>query len=194
MSYQQKTIQLNIQNQNIFFTADNHFSHTNIIKYCERPFPSVEGMNSSMIKNWNNKIKDTDIIFILGDFCWGSKKNWLYLFERLNGHKYLTQGNHDKGIPSSGLVTASPILNVNIKGDEEIAEGQRITCSHYPMLSWYQSHRGSWQLYGHVHGRFSGKGDTKTTPNQLDVGVDVHGFAPISYEEIKTIITKRNLS
>jgi calcineurin-like phosphoesterase family protein len=63
------------------------------------------------------------------------------------------------------------------------------------MFSWYQSHRGAFQLYGHVHGGLSNKGmnESKLTPNQLDVGVDVHNFTPISYEKVKEIITKQNL-
>lgn len=37
----------------IYFTADAHFGHANIIKMCERPFPDVETMNESMIAAWN---------------------------------------------------------------------------------------------------------------------------------------------
>ena len=34
----------------VFVTADNHFYHKNIIKYCKRPFNSVREMNEYMIK------------------------------------------------------------------------------------------------------------------------------------------------
>ena len=196
MGQQQKTIALNIKDQNIFFTSDLHFSHANIIKYCDRPFYSAGEMDAAMIANWNNVVGEEDIVFILGDFCFGSTQTWLHFLRRLNGKKYLTQGNHDKGIPVTELVFVYPLMNLWIKGDDEISDGQRITCCHYPMLSWYQSHRGSWQLYGHVHGRLSNKNvkESSITPNQLDVGVDVHNFTPISYEQVKTIITKQNLN
>ena len=34
-----------------FVTADLHFDHTNIIKYCDRPFVSKEQMNYVIMKN-----------------------------------------------------------------------------------------------------------------------------------------------
>ena len=32
-----------------FFTSDTHFNHANVIKYCARPFASLEVMNREMI-------------------------------------------------------------------------------------------------------------------------------------------------
>jgi calcineurin-like phosphoesterase family protein len=36
-------------------------------------------------------------------------------------------------------------------------------------------------------------GDKRLSPNQMDIGVDSNGFRPISYEEVKEIITIQNL-
>lgn len=190
-----KTTHLDILYSNIFFTSDLHLSHKNIIKYCNRPFNHLKEMDEAIIDNWNSCVGDNDIIFILGDFCFGAKTTWVRYLEKLNGKKYLIQGNHDKNIPEDKFIKVTPMMNILIKGDIEIDDGQRITLCHYPMLSWYQSHRGSWNLFGHVHGGLSNKGldESRITPNQLDVGVDVHDFTPISYEKVKEIITKQNL-
>ena len=55
----------------VFFTSDTHFYHGNIIRFCNRPFKSVEMMNETIISNWNNTVGQDDIVFHLGDFCLG---------------------------------------------------------------------------------------------------------------------------
>ena len=54
----------------IWFTSDPHFSHANIMRFCDRPFESVKDMDEALIRNWNECVTDNDIAFILGDFCW----------------------------------------------------------------------------------------------------------------------------
>lgn len=39
----------------IYFTADTHFGHANIVKMCERSYPDVESMNEAMIEAWNEQ-------------------------------------------------------------------------------------------------------------------------------------------
>ena len=79
----------------IFFTADTHWGHRNIIKYCQRPFADVDEMNETLITNWNNSVGKDDIVFHLGDFAMGGSADWSRLLDRLNGRIYLILGNHD---------------------------------------------------------------------------------------------------
>ena len=51
-----------------YFTSDQHFAHFNIIRLCQRPFASLEEMDEVMLAKWNAKVKDSDRVFILGDF------------------------------------------------------------------------------------------------------------------------------
>lgn len=79
---------------NVFLISDPHFNHTNIIKYCGRPFKTVEEMDKKLIENWNSVVTDNDYIFCLGDFCLGSKEKIIEIGRKLNGHKILIMGNH----------------------------------------------------------------------------------------------------
>lgn len=40
----------------IYFTADTHFCHSNIINLNSRPFKDINEMHSVIIRNWNQII------------------------------------------------------------------------------------------------------------------------------------------
>lgn len=53
-----------------------------------------------------------------------------------------------------------------------------------------------WQLFGHVHTRKNNTGLDAARlqylyPTQYDVGVDNNNFTPVSFEQVKRIITKQ---
>ena len=73
----------------VFFTSDTHFNHTNIIRFCNRPFKDVVHMNETIISNWNRVVGPEDIVFHLGDFCLGGSAEWVNVLNRLNGKIYL---------------------------------------------------------------------------------------------------------
>jgi calcineurin-like phosphoesterase family protein len=79
----------------VFFTSDTHFGHTNILKYCDRPFSSTEEMDEEIIRCWNSVVKPDNIVFHLGDFAFGTIAQWETYRNRLNGHIHLILGNHD---------------------------------------------------------------------------------------------------
>jgi calcineurin-like phosphoesterase family protein len=82
--------------QNVWFIADTHFSHKNILGFepTQRPFKTLEEHDETLIDNWNRVVKPDDIVWHLGDFCFGGKKN-VEIAGRLAGRKRLVMGNHD---------------------------------------------------------------------------------------------------
>jgi calcineurin-like phosphoesterase family protein len=158
------------------FIADPHFGHSNIIKYCKRPFLSEEEMNvceminhgtiphtdfkvskssvdlmdATIIHNINAVVEKNDNLVILGDFtCNSDKKEIKDYRERIKcKNVYLILGNHDERKECSDFFTACyENYLFNING-------QNIFTSHYPARSWNKANRGSWMLYGHVHNGF----------------------------------------
>lgn len=164
---------------NMFFTSDHHFSHTNIIQYCGRPFSSVEEMDEAMVWRWNQAVKPTDSVYFLGDFTLGNATLADSFLQRLNGKIYMLEGNHDKGwfrknyFFGNKVQFLPPLYKLNF-------DGQMIILCHYPMRSWQSSEHGSWHLFGHEHGRFAPQGLS------FDAGVDCNNFYPFSFEEVKT--------
>jgi calcineurin-like phosphoesterase family protein len=154
-------------------------------------------MDEILIDRWNMVIDHDDLIICCGDFSLTNPKSTNEILNKLNGNKVLIKGNHEKSILSNKLNRDMfnggiyDLLNITVIDDEVEYGFQDIILCHYPMLSWNKSHRGSWQLFGHVHGMLDG--DKRLSPNQMDIGVDSNGFRPISYQEVKEIITIQNL-
>ena len=87
----------------IFFTADLHFGHANIIRHCNRPFASVDEMDAVLIHNWNAAVGLKDEVYILGDFTMRSAVEAHKYLVRLNGRKYFICGNHDRFLKGFGF-------------------------------------------------------------------------------------------
>ncbi len=92
------------KDEKVWFTADTHFGHRNIIRFCQRPFVDVEEMNQAMIKNWNNVVGDKDLVFHLGDFSVGGAAEWTSLLDNLHGRIILILGNHDMNNMNQGFM------------------------------------------------------------------------------------------
>lgn len=163
--------------ENIWFIADTHFNHESIIKHCKRPFSSIEEMNETLIRNWNDLVNRHDRIYILGDFAFSDHIKFI---DRLKGKKHLIKGNHDESSNEfyKRFESVSQIKTIEI-------EKKFFNLCHYPMRTWESCYKGSILLYGHCHGR------SESFNLSFDVGVDTHNYKPYSYEEIKEMIMRR---
>lgn len=188
-------LEINTTQTKVFFTSDTHFGHSNIIKYCQRPFNSAEHMDEVLISNWNEVVSPQDIVFHLGDFCFGSDKEWIKILQRLNGTKYLILGNHDlKKIANSNQIK-DYFADINMQM-RVVVDKQKMLLNHYPFLSFEGGYQNVWQLFGHVHSSKHSTGLDKERlvhlfPTQYDVGVDNNNYRPVSFAQVSQIITEQ---
>lgn len=162
-----------------FFTADTHFSHNNIIKYCNRPFTDYQKMNEVLIANWNSKVSQEDEVYHLGDFSFASAEDTIKIRKRLNGKIYLIKGNHEK--PALDAQKLDPSIFEWVKDVHTVRiNKQEIFLSHYAHRVWNKSHHGVYHLYGHSHGTIADLPDSLS----FDIGVDCHAYFPLSFKEV----------
>jgi calcineurin-like phosphoesterase family protein len=160
-----------------YFIADEHFGHFNAIKYCGRPFATVDEMDEAIVDNHNSVVSKNDTVIHVGDFTLINNTEEVYkkYISRLNGNHTFVMGSHDKWLKPS---VARDIWQSKING-------QYIVACHYSMRVWPRSHYNSWLVYGHSHGKLTAEGKS------WDVGVDCNNFFPVSFNQLKVIMDSR---
>ena len=172
----------------IYFSSDTHFGHGNIIRYCNRPFVNVQIMDTAILRNINERVKDADTLFLLGDFCFSHsseaseapKKPYNYYRDLIKCRNIIfLRGNHDK---NNSVKT--PIQNLVIYHG-----GQNINLVHDPKFC---NVNYEINLVGHIHNNWEiqriRRGESFT--DCVNVGVDVWNFYPVTYGEIYSKLTK----
>lgn len=166
---------------NKFYISDTHFGHEAVLGFCNRPFTSIAEHDAEIIDRWNSVVRDDDIIYHLGDFCFGPASYAEHIFHQLRGRKILILGNHDmaKGRALPHIETL-PWDRPPVSVLETTDEGDRVFLSHYAHRVWPSSHRGSYHFYGHSHGNLMPIGRSR------DVGVDLEDvfFTPRTFNEL----------
>ena len=122
----------------IYYIADMHFGHENVIRFDDRPFADTEQMDEVLIQNWNERVTADDTVYVLGDAFWKNEENSIRIMQRLQGHKHLIQGNHDR---VKGKLR--PYWE-SIEQHAEINDENRLVIlSHYPILFYKNQHYGA---------------------------------------------------
>lgn len=183
-----------------WFTADLHFGHANILRYCDRPFAGVDEMDDALIDEWNSVVATDDEVWVLGDVALGPIAETLPKVARLHGRKVLLTGNHDRCWRHHGDRAAQWEPRYREAGFDAIAHdvvtftlhGHEVRASHFPYHGdshdhdRFTAHRptdtGGWLLHGHVHERWRQLG------RQINVGVDAWAYRPVAEDEIVDLI------
>jgi calcineurin-like phosphoesterase family protein len=197
----------------IFFTADQHFGHANILVYEADSrkndqgitFPLVEQMDEAIVDRWNAVVAPGDTVYSLGDFSYKLHTIAQYL-PHLNGRVVLICGNHDPFFKRCAtdrvdkareLAIEAGFADLHMEHVIEIDGVGAVKLSHFPYLPptpddeqflRYENLRPeptgeALLLHGHIHSQWLMR-QYRNLPPMLNVGVDMHGMKPISETEI----------
>lgn len=177
----------------VFFCGDTHFLHSNILKFCHRPFEDIDEMDAMLMANWNEVVGEDDVVYHLGDFAMGPSGRVREILERLNGRIRLCEGSHEQSALAKGnrgvfeAVADGYYLTFEDEGGDRLPGG--IFLSHYLHKTFPHSHHGSWHLYAHSHGRLDSYAAAEG--RLLDVGVDSHEYRPWTMDEVAAVMETR---
>jgi calcineurin-like phosphoesterase family protein len=164
-----------------FITSDQHFGHFNIIKYCNRPFETLEDMNEILLHNWNSTIRPKDKVYFLGDLAFGKNSKTDDWLEQLNGDITFFVGNHDAS------------------NDIEF-----VTCAIVKLgdIPFYMTHdpgnvpdfwRG-WVIHGHHHNNLPNEYPfVNSYAKTINVSVELTNYTPINKVPLLATINTRRL-
>jgi calcineurin-like phosphoesterase family protein len=167
----------------IYYFADTHFGHSNIIKMCKRPFQDIEEMDRKIIQNWNSRITNNDDIYFIGDFSYKGGSPQRYL-SQLKGKKHLVLGNHDGKIannPDNQKYFVEIDKRIVLKDNDKM-----IVLEHFPLVEWEGYFRGSIHIYGHIHNNTTNQTYqiVKNLKNAYNAGADILDFYPRTLQEV----------
>lgn len=155
----------------VYFTSDTHGGARGRFR---RPFESTAEMDAAMEANWNAAVGPGDEVWHLGDFALHMKPDAMAaLLGRLNGTKHLIAGNNDgpETLALPGWASVGHYAELTLDGID-------LVMCHYAFRTWNGMHRKALNLHGHSHGQL------KPQPRQIDVGVDVWNFRPVTLAEL----------
>ena len=125
----------------VWWTSDQHWGHTNILQHQAntRRFEHIHAMNVAYTEAWNLQVGPNDVVYHLGDFCWGSLKDTTGFMARLKGQIKIIPGNHDKWarqrIDESCLPVSASGYKLEVLEPIKVfrLKEQTIVMCHYPM-------------------------------------------------------------
>lgn len=183
---------------NLWFIADLHLGHRNIIGYAGRPFLSVDEMDHTLITNWNKFVQEDDTVIVIGDMFLCSKAQSRAFMKILKGRKILIRGNHDQNanrMRRLGFDFVCDELKITLGG-------HKLKISHYPyaptfweklrckwdtrLLDRRPKDEGEWLLQAHVHQAWK----IRPEKRMICLSVENWNYGPVHANELLRILQK----
>jgi calcineurin-like phosphoesterase family protein len=165
----------------IWFTADEHYYHSNIIsnRFRERrPFNTVDEMNRTLIRNHNEFVSDGDLVYHLGDFTFSKNlPEARTLLSKLKGRHILILGNHDLFKPFDYIEMGFEGVHTSLELNTMFGTVGRPTLIHDPAVAGV--FKEDYFIHGHTHGL-----GLHLAHNTFGVSVELHNYHPVSIQDI----------
>jgi calcineurin-like phosphoesterase family protein len=186
----------------VFFSADFHYNHGNIIKYCNRPFLAEEDRQAlSRDGAWHDgdwkgeraskhrisregvEMMNDHIVNAINKTVGQNDTLWFlgdWCFGSKGNYYQVAKEFRDRiNCRTINLIFGNhdhhnirDLFNESYDLFETIVNNQRMVLAHYAMAVWNKSHRGSWQLYGHSHSNLESFMD-KVMPGRRSIDVGI---------------------
>ena len=210
---------MNILNQTpqtkIYFWGCTHIFHDPkwpVPLWKSRGYNSVQEHADQLLHKINSTVRDTDVLFHLGDGFLNSTPEMVDAYlDRINCKKinYLF-GNHESSVKRiykkhkkslhpniAESVNIFPLNYKNItfwgKSEEFVLDGNLFTIQHFPLKIWDETKHGAMHLHSHCHGGLPSSLPDAQDGKILDVGVDVFPDAPVSLSRVLEIMAKKDI-
>lgn len=163
-----------LDNDECFIISDLHLGHPAIIEGAARPFypGDFRKMDETLIKNWNNQVKNSDKVFYLGDLTYNLNFEICNAYlSQLNGEIVFIRGNHDvcmAGCPER--------LEINHSGRDYLL-------IHDPKFR--PDDYSGWMIHGHVHNSRAADYPFIDFKNRtINASCEFTGYHPVRFRDI----------
>lgn len=190
-----------------WLTSDTHLGHGFVAAL--RGFASPEEHDMAVAHNWDRRVHDRDVVWVLGDVALGGWRDRLPWFAERPGTKHLVLGNHDRAHPMLRNAHAHQKTYLSVFDSVQTAaslrhDGRTVLLSHFPYdgegnsrdedadraSQWRLRDEGRLLLHGHVHDDVRARVSVRGTL-MGHVGLDAWELSPVTLPDIFAAIDER---
>lgn len=173
-----------------YWSGDFHLGHGNLIDYCKRPYKNSQHQTERIVGSCNMRIHDDDTVVHVGDFInYGNAKGVpgerikpLVYLKMLKGNWVMVEGNHDGNnrLKTVARYLFSRVAHFNVFVTHYPTSSNRIP----ETLKKALPSLVDFVVCAHVHDKWREWFDPELKLWNINVGIDVWKYMPISDDEL----------
>lgn len=176
-----------------YITADLHLNDPEIIALCARPHKSPEHGLKRLVADANMRAKKGDTLIHVGDFAHKEAgKHPRDLIGLFDARLIFVEGNHDG---NNGVSCDCDYMVINCGGLKALVthyptfnpKNEVIYGAKWDFLRDNAHHLADFAICGHVHTAWNWKVDEHNGLINVNVGVDVNKYRPLTLPEVANI-------